>query len=355
MSSDDFQLKIFQEINKSNTGKNIMVSPLSIYHILSLTANGAENKTLDEMLKVLCEKGKKELNVSNKSIYSIIEKYVTTEIANAVFTRFTPLEGFMKIVKEYKAKVEPLKDAAQVNKWCSEATHTKIPQILDSLTDNDLMVLINAIYFKGEWEKAFNKNETFKEPFMNFNKDAKDTDFMHLTQNFDYFENDNLQAISLNYLKDNLKALIILPKKEADINSYIKGLSLDIYNEITNNLINKKVILSLPKFEINFSDELKPYFIALGMIEAFGDADFSAMKKEKDIQIGKIIHKTFIKIDEQGTEAAAATAVVMRKCMMPRPQPTPVMNVNHPFLFIIRSNDLPAGHDMLFCSKIESL
>ena len=332
-----------------------MVSPLSIYHILSLTANGAANKTLEEMLKVLCQKDKKELNACNKSIYSVIEKYVTTEIANAVFTRFYPLEGFMKIVKEYKAKVEPLKDAEQVNKWCSNATHEKIPKIIDTLNDNDLMVLINAIYFKGEWEKSFNKNQTFKEPFWNFNKDKKETDFMHLTQNFDYFENDNLQVISLNYQKDNLKALIILPKKEEDINSYIKGLTLDKYNEITNNLLNKKVILSLPKFEINFGDELKPYFIAMGMVEAFGKADFSEMKKENDIHIGRIIHKTFIKIDEQGTEAAAATAVVMRKFVMARPEPTPVMNVNHPFLFIIRANNLPAGHDMLFVSKIESL
>ena len=351
--TDDFQFKIFQEINKSNKGKNLMVSPLSIFHILSLTANGAANNTLAEMLKVLCHQNTTDLNKNNKQIYSIIDKYSSTEIANAVFSRFKPLENFLKIVSNYKASLDDLKDAAQVNKWCSDATHKRIPQILDTITPSDLMVLINAIYFKGEWEKAFDKNNTYKEKFLNFNKDGKETDFMHITQNYDYFENDDIQVISLNYKKDNLKAIIILPKKENDINNYIQNLTLKKYNEIINQLGNKKVIFSLPKFEINFSDELKPYFIALGMKEAFSDADFSAMRKEKDIKIGRIIHKTFIKIDEKGTEAAAATAVVMRKMMAPRPMP--VMNVNHPFLFIIRADELPFGHDMLFVSKVESL
>ena len=352
---DDFQFKIFQEINKSNKGKNLMVSPLSIFHILSLTTNGAANNTLAEMLKVLCHQNTNDLNKNNQQIYSIIDKYSSTEIANAVFTRFKPLENFLKIVSNYKASLDDLKDAAQINQWCSNATHKRIPQIIDTITSADLMVLINAIYFKGEWEKAFDKNNTFKEKFLNFNKDEKETDFMHITQSYDYFENDDIQVISLNYKKDNLKAIIILPKKENDINNYIQNLTLEKYNEIIKQLVNKKVVFSLPKFEINFSDELKPYFIALGMKEAFFNADFSAMRKEKDIKIGRIIHKTFIKIDEEGTEAAAATAVVMRKFIAPRPEPMPVMNVNHPFLFIIRADELPFGHDMLFVSKVESL
>lgn len=352
---DDFQFKIFQEINKSNKGKNLMVSPLSIFHILSLTTNGAANNTLTEMLKVLCHQNTNDLNKNNQQIYSIIDKYSSTEIANAVFTRFKQLENFLKIVSNYKASLDDLKDAAQINQWCSNATHKRIPQIIDTITPADLMVLINAIYFKGEWEKAFDKNNTYKEKFLNFNKDEKETDFMHITQSYDYFENDDIQVISLNYKKDNLKAIIILPKKENDINNYIQNLTLEKYNEIIKQLVNKKVVFSLPKFEINFSDELKPYFIALGMKEAFFNADFSAMRKEKDIKIGRIIHKTFIKIDEEGTEAAAATAVVMRKFIAPRPEPMPVMNVNHPFLFIIRADELPFGHDMLFVSKVESL
>ena len=349
-----FQFKIFQEINKANIGKNIMVSPLSIYHILSLTTNGAEKKTLDEMLMALCHKSKDEMNKDNLTITSVINKLKSVELANAVFTRFKPEKTFMNIVREYKAKVDLLKDANQVNKWCSDATHKKITNIIDTITENDLMVLINAIYFKGVWQKTFDKNKTIKNSFMNFNQKSVETFFMNMTSNFDYFEDNDIQAISLDYKGDKMKAFIILPKNQ-DINTYIKSLTSDKYYTIVKNLKNTKVIFSLPKFEIQFGAELKPNFISLGMVEAFtNNADFSSMKKENNIKIGRIIHKTFIKVDEEGTEAAAATAVVMRmKCIMPNNDP--IMNVNHPFLFIIRADNLPPGHDILFISKVECL
>ena len=355
-SKGNFQIKIFQEINKSNMGKNIMVSPLSIYHILSLTANGAANNTLVEMVQALSEKNLNELNQNNKLISLSISKFKSIELANAVFTRFKPLENFLKMIGEYKAQLDELKDANQVNKWCSDATHNKIPKIIDKINQNDKMVLINAIYFKGIWQQTFDKNLTKIDTFMNLNKQPKKVSFMNNTKKYDYFEDANIQAISLNYQKDNLKALIILPKKKTDINNYIKNFTSEKYHIIIKELINKKVILSLPKFEINFSSELSSNFQSLGMKEAFTkNADFSAMKKEKDIFISQIIHKTFIKVDEKGTEAAAATAVVMR-CMGALPQdPIPIMKVDHPFLFIIGNNDLPQGNDMIFISKIESL
>ena len=352
-----FQLKIFQEINKSTIGQNIMVSPLSIYHILSLTANGAANNTLQEMLKALSEKDKNEMNKVNKQISSCIEKYKSLELANAVFFKFKPEKTFMNIVHEYKAKLDILKDAKQVNNWCSQATHKKIPKIVDAITPNDLMVLINAIYFKGNWEKTFDKKKTKKNGFKNFNKNSKQVDFMNKSEKFYYFENSEVQAISLDYKHDNMKAFIILPKNEQDINVFIQNFTTEKYTEILKNLRFVKVELSLPKFEIQFSDELKPKFASMGMAEAFSNkADFSIMKKEKDLYIGRIIHKTFIKVDEEGTEAAAATAVMM-KCMgcVPMPERIIYMIVNHPFLFIIRTDDLPSGHDILFISKVESL
>ena len=189
---------------------------------------------------------------------------------------------------------------------------------------------------------------------MNFNKEQKEVDFMNNTTKYDYLEDNNEQVISLNYLKDNLKALIIFPKTQTDINSYINNFTIKKYHDILNKLVNKKVIFNLPKFEINFGTEIQQNFISMGMIDAFsGNANFSNMKKEKDIHISRIIHKTFIKIDEEGTEAAAATAVIMRKGGVFNPEPTPIMNVNHPFLFIIRNNDLPANHDILFILKVE--
>ncbi len=334
-----------------------MVSSLSIYNILSLTTNGAaNNKTLVEMLQALSEKNLIELNENNKKISSSISKLKSIELANAVFTRFKPLENFLKIIGEYKAKLDELKNAEQINKWCSDATHQKITKIIDKITGSDKMVLINAIYFKGIWQQPFDKEQTKLDTFLNFNKQPKKVYYMNSKKKYYYFENANIQAISLNYSQDNLRALIILPKKKTDINNYINNFSSEKYDTITSQLVNKTVILSLPKFEINFDVELSKIFQSLGMKEAFsGNADFSSMKKEKDIKISRIIHKTFIKVDEKGTEAAAVTAVVMRcMCVLPT-EPDPIMKIDHPFLFIISSNDLPHGNDIIFISKVESL
>ena len=157
------------------------------------------------------------------------------------------------------------------------------------------------------------------------------------------------------YEKDNLSSIIILPKKGKNINDYIEYLTLDKYDNIISGLTNQEVNLSLPKFEFNFSTELIQNFKTLGMHDAFnaGVADFSVMKKEKDIYISNIIHKTYIKVDEEGTEAAAVTAVKTRDGFSFND--IQVMKVDHPFLFIIRSKDLQPGNDMIFIAKVESL
>jgi serpin B len=353
-TTSNFQLEIVKGINEKNIGKNIMVSPLSIYHILSLTANGAANITLEEMLKTLGHNKKIELNKENSSISSIISKLKSIQMANAIFTKFKPEPDFLKEVGIYKSTIEDLKSVEQVNSWCSKATNGKIPRIIDDI-NNVMMILINAIYFKGIWKKTFDNKLTRKNDFLNFNKEKKLTDFMNISHDYRYFESNNVQAIEIDYNKDNLNVLIILPKAEKDINVYLKNFSMEKYGQINKGLRSHKVNLSLPKFEIRYEGELKEILISLGMKSAFGNANFSVMRKQNDILISRVIHKTFIKVDEQGTEAAAVTAVVMRKMAAFPIDPPKVMIVNHPFLFIIRSKDLPSGHDILFFTKIECL
>ena len=260
----------------------------------------------------------------------------------------------MKILKEYNAKIEQLKDAEQINKWCSRVTHDKIQKIIENVNKDDLMILINAIYFKGKWEKAFDPELTTKKKFMNFNKEPKEIDFMYMKAKFNYFEDSEHKVISLKYKNDDIEALIILPQKEIDINNYIVNFKLENYNSLIQNLRKKQVKFSLPKFEINFSAELKPYFISLGMNDAFtSKADFTGLTEENNIKIGKILHKTFIQVDEEGTEATAATDLTVAKKGSKRSKEQFEMIVDHPFLFIIRSCKLPSGYDMLFSSKIE--
>lgn len=354
---ETFQLNIFKEINKNNERNNFTISPLSIYHILSLTTNGAANKTLEEMLNVLGHKDLNEMNENNKLLASFIEEIKSVELANAVFTRVRPIESFSQMIKQYKANIDELKSTEQINKWCSDETHGKIQKVINNLSPNDIMILINAIYFKGIWKISFEKKNTLENCFRNYGEETIEVDFMCKTDKYDYVETNEVQALSLNYKNDKMSATIILPKTE-NINDYIENLTLKSYNDIIKKMKNKKVKLYLPKFEINYEEELSNTFKSLGMVQPFSDiADFSSMLKENNAKIGKIIHKTYIKVNEEGTEAAAITTVIMKKKSMginmgPK---IPVMYVGHPFLFIIRNENLPSGYDIVFISKIEKL
>ena len=333
-----------------------MISPLSIYHILSLTANGAAGETKKEMLATLGNENQEEMNEINKLIYSIINNFKTVELANSIFSRIMPLPTFIEKTKDYKAKIDELKDEKQINNWCSEATHGLIPKVVDKIFPEDIIVLINAIYFKGIWKYKFNKRFTDKREFFNYKKEKILTDFMYSKSIYNYFENNLIQAISLDYQEDKMEALIILPKNEFDINKFIKTFNQDDYSNIIKKLNKQKVELFLPKFEIKFETELENIFQELGIKLAFNmdTADFSSLIKSKKICISRIIHSSYIKIDEKGTEAAAVTAVATRG-RASLPEKNIIMDINHPFLFIIRNKDLPAGHDILFISKVENL
>ena len=225
------------------------------------------------------------------------------------------------------------------------------------------MILINAIYFKGIWKKEFDKNLTEKRKFINFKKEQKLVDFMYKNEYFKYYENENLKTISLDYKDDNMEALIILPKNEYNINNYIKNFNQKTYNEIISGLHMGKVCWYLPKFKIEFSDELTKYFLNLGIKLAFDKilADFSEIKKigkTRNIFIQQIIHKAYIEIDEKGTETAAVTEIGMfdeEIAIEEEKEEYFIMDIDHPFLFIIRNKKLSSEHDMLFICKIEDL
>jgi len=347
-----FQLQLLQEVTKENEDKNVLISPVGIYHLLSLVTNGANRTTFMELIKALQSKEIDDLNSINKNVGKQIGKLSTVEMANGVFSVFETEKEFVDATKKYSANIEVLKDADQVNGWCAKATHDKIKTIVDSINSDVLMVLINALYFKGEWKKEFDAGNTKKRNFKNLNKEDKEVDFMNNTEKYDYFANDDLQAISLDYKKDNLKALVILPKK-GELKDFIKDLTEEKYKEIVDGLKNQKVILGLPKFGFEFETDLIPNLSNLGIKQAFTtSADFSVMKKENDLFVKNFFHKTFLNVDEKGTEAGAASAAVVSRSF---DSSLPAMNVDHPFLFIIRSEKMPEGHDMLFAGKVEKI
>ena len=168
-----FQMSFFKEMNKNYKNENLIVSPISAYQILGLTANGAKGKTQKEMISALENKNLEELNKINTDILYLTKELKTVEIANSIMTKFPPKKSFLAASSRYGATVETLKSVAQVNAWSNAKTHGKIPTILNSLSPKTLMILLNAVYFKGKWEEAFDKEDTKKKTFYNCNDKSK--------------------------------------------------------------------------------------------------------------------------------------------------------------------------------------
>ena len=242
-SNCSFQSTLFNRINKEKTGENLIISPLSIFQALSLAANGANGKTLSEMLDLLQSDSLDELNELNYQFISIFNEYSTIDIANAVMTRFIPSEDFTKIAKKYLAPIDPLESVEQVNNWCSNKTHGKIDHIIDELDPYVLMMILNAVYFKGEWTIKFSKYSTKKLPFYNLGTEEIQIDTMRNIAYYNYYEDKKVQAIELRFIKDFMTAIIILPAEGTDINKYINTLSIsnNEYNQIIQGLKYSKV------------------------------------------------------------------------------------------------------------------
>ena len=354
-----FQSTIFNRMSKDKKGENLIISPLSIFQALSLTANGAKGKTQSEMLDTLQAETIEDLNKINYEILSSFKGFTTIDIANAVMTKFTPLNSFTSIAEKYSAPIEPLLNVEQVNNWCSNKTHGKIKKILDELSEDTAMILLNAVYFKGEWRLKFEKYSTTKLPFYNFGTNEIKVDTMKQIEYFPYYEDKKAKAIELRFKEDFMSAIIILPSEGTDINKFIDSLSIsnEEYTKIIKGLKNAKVNIQLPKFELDFNENLNEILKDLGMYNAFSasDADFTGLRKLSGLFINRVIHKSYIKVFEDGCEAAAVTVVDVTDGAIPQIEKIREMKVNRPFLFLLKNSKLPDDHNLIFMSKIEKL
>ena len=307
------------------------------------------------MVSTLEASSLENVNGINLKLIQIIKQFETVELANGVMTIFDPIKSFSKMCDKYEAPIEKLISVNQVNEWCSEKTHGKITNILDELDPNTVMLLLNAVYFRADWEYPFNPDKTYTGSFVNpTEKNGKKVQMMTQTEMFNYYEDKNVQAIELPYKNDSMTAVVILPNKEVDMNKYVNSLSLndDFVNGMLDKMSGKMVRINLPRFEIEFFSKLKPILIRMGMVDAFNNADFSGINGYGGLYIDDVIHKTFLNVDEFGSEAAAVTIVDMRKSA---PIPEVEMDVTRPFIFILRSKKLPKNNDFLFMAKVESL
>jgi len=369
-ANNQFALDYYSKL-KDKDSSNIFFSPFSISGALAMTYEGARGQTAEEMRSVFYFP---EDNDLRRREYSAIfdeinkeDKKYKLSIANALWAQkdYRFLSDYFNTVEKYyggKAnnldfKKDPEGSRITINNWVEDQTNDKIKDLIPSGVIDALtrLVLTNAIYFKGEWVRQFNekdtkeedfrisKNNIFKVPMMQrIDEDAK----------FNYTENDKLQILEMPYSGVELSMLILLPKND-DIATLENLLSTKKLSEWKKDLENQRVKIFIPKFKFEtkyfMADDLK----AMGMPEAFKwpGADFSGMNGTKDLYIGEVIHQAFVEVNEEGTEAAAATAVVMLFGAAPgqKTPEIPIFRANHSFIFLIQEK---STGNILFMGRV---
>jgi serpin B len=361
--NNEFTFDIYDQINDKE--ENLFFSPYSVSSALAMTYNGAEGKTKNEMSDVL--NFNKDINALSEN-YSALNDHITglsskkiqLNIANAIWGQqdYGFRKAFLELNKKYYGagikqvnfKKEHKEIRNQINKWVEDKTNQKIknlikPNVLDRMTR---MVLVNAIYFNGKWENPFKKEDNFKDKFYIYSKCETQTEFMFQKLSLKYHEDDIAQVVEIPYSEKSLSMMVILPKEKYGMEQLEKYLDNELYENYNKSLSTYKVELSFPKFEVEDDYELNSPLKDMGMKSAFGEgADFSGMTGSKDLFIDNVVHKTYVKVDEEGTEAAAATGIVMRKTSAI--METKEFKADHPFIFIIKENK---NDTILFMGRI---
>ncbi|MEH1769438.1 MAG: serpin family protein [Nostoc sp.] len=352
-SSNKFGFKLFSEVLKNDRGgNNIFISPSSVAIALAMTYNGASGSTQQAMAKTLELQGMNlpEINSSYAAVLKQLldnpDAKVQLKIANSLWANqdvsFAP--DFLKRTQDfYQAKVSNLnfKDAAAsniINNWVKENTNGKINKIVETIEPNQVLFLINAIYFKGNWSNEFDKKETAQYPFYITSGRRKQHPMMSQKGDYKYYESEQFQAVSLPYGKDGkFSFYIFLPKQNSNLKVFYENLNVENWEKWMTQFNKQKGFIRLPRFKTDYEVTLNDALKSLGMEEAFSNkANFSGMGK--NFAISQVKHKTFIEVNEEGTEAAAATSVGMVATSL-RQEPEPFrMIVDRPFFSAIRDN-----------------
>jgi serpin B len=358
-----FGLELFRKvIDSEEESKNIMISPLSVSLALAMTYNGSDGTTRAAMEETLHLSGL-SLDDINRSYKNLMEAMVSMdpkvimEIANSIWHRndFYVEEEFLNLNRTFfNADVTPLdfgvpESLATINNWVSENTHHKITKILDQIDPLDVMFLINAIYFKGIWTYQFDPESTLEMPFYAEDGSEEDVPFMVMDCDVEYFYNDLVQAVELPYGKGDFSMIVILPMDGKSVDDVLVQLTPENWKSwLEGFYLRQELEINLPKFRFEYEKSLKEVLSTLGMSVAFspGEADFSRINPDFDLYISEVKHKTFIDVNEEGTEAAAVTSVTISLTSIGPPD---VFKADKPFLFIIKEN---SSNAIIFAGKV---
>lgn len=351
-----FTANVYKEMLKTHSG-NFLVCPLSVDVVLALVHAGAKGNTAKQLSSGL------HLPESHEKISETFTKLSPTLQGNDKYTLSSANKVYVKdsfkisdkfkstAVDVFKAEIQNIdftkkeKAAGDMNKWVEEKTHDKIKDLIkpDDLDEDTRAVLINALYFKGAWVKQFSEHLTKKKPFHVSKQKQVDVDMMEITDSFNYYESPELKAkfLEMPYEGGDVTMTFVLPND-------VEGLSA-LESRINEVLVAPKynwerVHVQLPKYKIESTIQFKPILQALGVVDAFEDfADFTGIgANQEPLKISKVIQKAFIEVEEKGTTAAAATAVIpivgLSASIGPIEPPKEFL-ADHPFLFILKHNN----------------
>ncbi len=355
-ADNQFGLELFRQLaGKQNADSNLMISPLSVSLALAMTWNGSSGETKTQMEEVLHKSGftPEEINQSYLTLVSALYSHdpkVTLSIANAIFYRqdYPVKDNFLQINRTYyDAEVEGLdfsktsSSLNTINDWVKEKTENKIKTIIDQISSGDIMYLINAVYFNGKWTWQFEKDNTKDKSFTLSDGTSVQVPTMTIEKNFSYAEKEKLEILELPYGYQKYSMLVLLPKEGYSVSDIVPLLTADNLHSWVSGMTNNEVTVYLPKFEFSYGTSLISALKALGIKDAFipYEANFSGISDDTGLYISEVKHKAYIKVDESGTEAAAATSVTVG---MTSAGPGPIFNADHPFIFLIREADTGA-------------
>jgi len=311
---------------------NLVISPLSAGYALSLLLEGSTGKTREELLAVL--------GGSFEDIVPYTDEKTTVTSASSVWLKngMTVLDSYGKAISEkYSAQVYTRDFASkgtvkEINSWCSDHTAGRIPSIVSELPEETVMLLLNALYFKAPWIRPFDKNATSKGTFHAVGGDQKDVSFMSRSARIPYYKGDSFGAVSLDYDK-RYSMLVVLPDQGKDLSGVVSSLDAGTLRDVLDGISPRQVELELPRFTIETSLSLNSILKDMGINAAF-NGGFGRMTTAP-VAVSEVNQKCFIKVNEEGAEAAAVTSVSMKLTSVARPDPPVRFIVDRPFVFAI--------------------
>ena len=346
--NNELGFKLLAEAIEDKNG-NVFISPISLYMALSMLYNGADGKTKEEIAKVLHIEGMdvSELNKANASLISKLQNDSTSiqlNVANSIWLNedFHFRSNFVKNNSDYfNAKIQEInindqQSPQMINDWVKKSTNGKIKKMVDGSLDRNLVtMLLNAIYFKGDWTYAFDKEQTQKQSFFLKDGSTKEVPLMVLNGTLAYFEHEKFQAVSLPYGDESMSMKVLLPKENSSLEELEGMFTVANWKQWNATFHKKNGTILLPKFQLEYEALLNNGLINLGMATAFThNANFSRMIEEMNSGvISEVKQKTFIDVNEEGTEAAAVTSVSIAETSAPAE--SFYMKVNRPFFIAI--------------------